>query len=56
MKQLPVVTKEMADRIAHMVNNKFNELTNNQQSPFARRKVLAGIVSTRNNDPGTAQV
>ena len=52
----PTLPKEMADKIASLVNEKFRELTNDYKSPYARRKVLAGVVSTRNDDPESAQV
>lgn len=44
----------LADHITQMIFNKFGELTDNFTSPYARRKVLAGIVMTTgiDGDPG----
>ncbi|CAL1539601.1 unnamed protein product [Lymnaea stagnalis] len=44
----------LADHVAQLVFNKFGELTDNFTTPYARRKVLAGIVMTTgaSGDPG----
>lgn len=50
----PTLPRDMADKIAKVVNSKFAELTNG--TPFALRKVLSGIVQTSNSDPDTAKL
>ena len=40
----------IADRVAQLVLAKFSELTNNLESHYARRKVLAGVVLTIDDD------
>lgn len=60
----PVVSEEgslalpqvLADHVAKLVQNKFSELTNGFTSPYARRKVLAGVVMTTTEDVESAQV
>ncbi|KAK6971111.1 hypothetical protein BgiMline_026812, partial [Biomphalaria glabrata] len=46
----------LADHVAQLVFNKFGELTNNFNSTFAKRKVLASIVMTSSNDGDPGQV
>lgn len=46
----------LADRVAKLVQSKFSDLTNNFTSPYARRKVLAGVVMTTGDDVEDAQV
>ena len=46
----------LADQVAKLVQNKFSELTNGFTSPYARRKVLAGVVMTTGDDVESAQV
>ena len=43
----PHLPQVLADRVASLVLAKFGELTNNFASPYARRKVLAGVVLTK---------
>ena len=43
----PNLPQVLADRVASLVLAKFGELTNNFASPYARRKVLAGVVLTK---------
>ena len=45
----------LADHVAKLVQNKFSELTNGFTSPYARRKVLAGVVMTTGDDVESAQ-
>jgi len=52
----PNVVQALADQVSKLVINKFSTLTNNFTSPYARRKVLAGIVQTRGDDIENAQV
>ncbi|XP_013394719.1 double-stranded RNA-specific editase 1 isoform X2 [Lingula anatina] len=42
----------LADLVVGAVHEKFAELTNNMTTPQSRRKVLAGIVQTRKDEPG----
>ena len=46
----------LADRVAKLVQTKFSELTDNLTSPYARRKVLAGIVMTTSDNVDEAEV
>ncbi len=46
----------LADRVAKLVQTKFSDLTNGFTSPYARRKVLAGVVMTTGDDIDDAQV
>ena len=46
---LPYTRRELADRIANCVQEKFNQLTQNDVR-LQRRKVLAGIVMSKNFD------
>ena len=45
-----------ADKVSELVQKQFSALTNQFSSPYARRKVLAGIVETRGQDLETAKV
>jgi len=47
---------ELVDHIASLITSTFSTLTNNLMSPYARRKVLAGIVMTTNYNQENAQV
>ncbi|XP_077993395.1 double-stranded RNA-specific editase 1-like isoform X2 [Glandiceps talaboti] len=46
----------LADQVHKLVLTKFGELTDNFTSPYARRKVLAGVVMTRGIEIGDAKV
>lgn len=46
----------LADHVAKLVLTKFSELTDNFTSPYARRKVLAGVVMTTSDDVQAARV
>ncbi|XP_070535459.1 double-stranded RNA-specific editase 1-like isoform X3 [Ptychodera flava] len=46
----------LADQVHKLVLTKFGELTDNFTSPYARRKVLAGIVMTRGSEITDAKV
>ena len=46
-KENDLIVQVLADRVAALVLAKFGELTNNFASPYARRKVLAGVVLTQ---------
>lgn len=46
----------LVDRVSRLVLDKFSDLTNGFTSPHARRKVLAGIVMTRDSDMSNAEV
>lgn len=50
------VSQVLADRVASLVLAKFGELTNNFASPYARRKVLAGVVMTTGGGAETGGV
>ena len=52
----PNVSQALADQVSKLVINKFSSLTNGFTSPYARRKVLAGIVQTCDDDIENAQV
>jgi double stranded RNA-specific editase B len=54
--QVNVNVTDFADPVAKLVNIKFAELTDNLKSPYARRKVLAGFVLTRDNNFNEGQV
>ncbi|KAL3836567.1 hypothetical protein ACJMK2_021991 [Sinanodonta woodiana] len=43
------IPKGLADLVSNLVNEKFFSLTDGLQSPYARRKVLAGFVMTKEN-------
>ncbi|XP_002740673.1 double-stranded RNA-specific editase 1-like [Saccoglossus kowalevskii] len=47
---------QMSDHIQKLVYTKFTSITENFTSPYSKRRVLAGIVQTVNNDPQSAQV
>ena len=51
--QLP---QTLSDHVMKLVFEKFDELTSNYGSNYARRKVLAGFVITTSMDPQDAQV
>ena len=46
----------LADHVSSLVLAQFSELTDAFTSPYARRKVLAGVVLTTGDDPKDAQV
>lgn len=46
----------LADHVAKLVMTKFSELTDGMASPYARRKVLAGVVMTLDRSLESAQV
>nr|XP_022330682.1 double-stranded RNA-specific editase 1-like isoform X3 [Crassostrea virginica] len=50
------VPQELADLVSRLVLEKFSELTNNLTSPYARRKVLSGIVMTTSDSADSATV
>ncbi|CAF0742208.1 unnamed protein product [Rotaria sordida] len=52
---LPYSRRNLADRIATCIQDKFNQLTHNDVR-IQRRKVLAGVVQTRNYDLETMEV
>lgn len=50
------VPQELADLVSRLVLEKFCELTDNLTSPYARRKVLSGIVMTTSDNAESAMV
>jgi double stranded RNA-specific editase B len=52
---LPYSRRDLADRIAACIQDKFNQLTGNDVR-LQRRKVLAGVVRTQNFDLETMEV
>lgn len=50
------VPQELADLVSRLVLEKFCELTDNLTSPYARRKVLSGIVMTTSDNAENATV
>jgi double stranded RNA-specific editase B len=50
------VPHELANMVSKLVLEKFSDLTNEFTTQYAKRKVLAGIVMTNDNDLNSSQV
>ncbi|CAC5410961.1 ADARB [Mytilus coruscus] len=50
------VSHELANIVSKLVLLKFSDLTNSFTTQYAKRKVLAGVVMTKDDDPNSSQV
>ncbi|VDI49292.1 double stranded RNA-specific editase B [Mytilus galloprovincialis] len=50
------ISHELANTVSKLVLLKFSDLTNSFTTQYAKRKVLAGVVMTRDGDPDSTQV
>ncbi|CAG2256189.1 ADARB [Mytilus edulis] len=50
------ISHELANTVSKLVLLKFSDLTSSFTTQYAKRKVLAGVVMTRDDDPNSAQV